>query len=192
MELMYQNKVYTPEGDLEYDSGVQESKSFVMQYLEHIYCLLNWANLAGVKDTLGTDRNLLNPDNSSDLFCRGSGITSDDEFGILVGTDNTAVTNIDHKLGTKIIDGNGAAQLQYSEMFYTAPAVVGDYVQFDTYRNFANESGSSITIKETGLGVASYYASTTGYFLIIRDVPVEFDLANTYTATVKYTFRTQA
>jgi len=82
-------------------------------------------------------------------------VITDDTMGILVGTGTTGFTSTDTALATKIANGTGAGQLEYGvcpDTSITAePATVGDKTSMKIARNFINNSGASITIKEVGI-----------------------------------------
>jgi len=96
-----------------------------------------------------------------------AGPANNDYYGIIVGTDDTAVTFDDYKLGAQILQGAGAGLFQYGAMTYGAPATDGGETSFSLTRVFTNNSGSSIDVKE--IGVAAYQ-TTNYYVLLIRDV----------------------
>jgi len=82
-------------------------------------------------------------------------VITDDSMGILVGTGTTGFTSTDTALATKIAHGTGAGQLEYGvcpdTSTTTEPATVGDKTSMKIARNFINNSGASITIKEVGI-----------------------------------------
>lgn len=81
--------------------------------------------------------------------------TSDDVYGITVGTGTGNFTGLDTLLGTPIADGSSAGQLAYGNMQdagrLTEPTVSGSDNIMRLERDFTNSSGGSITIKEVGL-----------------------------------------
>lgn len=86
-----------------------------------------------------------------------------DFSGIVVGSDNTAVTIDDYALGTKIEHGTGAGQLEYSaNEMSTNFTVSGSNAYFEFRRTFTNNSGNDVTIHEIGLyvGNENYISST--------------------------------
>lgn len=119
---------------------------------------------------------------------------ADASFGILVGTDDSEFCSDDYCLYSLIAHGNGAGQFAYTSQ--GAPVTVynsGDDTWSTTHKRiFNNNSGSEITVKETGLGYRG--ASMLNYYpLMARDVldtPVA--VPNGAQLTVEYTITTQA
>lgn len=98
-------------------------------------------------------------------FDAGAG---DDNLGIVVGTDNTAVAITDYNLGSKIANGAGAGQLTYSALECpVAYTISGGDAYWDIRRTVTNDSGSDITVEEVGI-IAKPYSSTSYRFLIDR------------------------
>lgn len=122
-------------------------------------------------------------------------LEDDDGFGIVLGTDDTAETNNDHALGSKITQGNGSGQLEYSPMSYVAPRINGQYVDLVLIRSFYNNSGESITAYEFGLYTKQARAASPTWttWCMIRDTD---SLGKTVlhgdTMTVQYTLRVGA
>jgi hypothetical protein len=76
-------------------------------------------------------------------------------YGITAGTGTTDFTGADVALVTPIADGSGASQLDYGDMTdagrLSEPTVSGADNIMRLERDFANNSGGAITIKEVGL-----------------------------------------
>jgi len=76
-------------------------------------------------------------------------------YGITAGTGTTNFTGADVALVTPIADGSGASQLDYGDMTdagrLSEPTVSGSDNVMRLERDFDNNSGGSITIKEVGL-----------------------------------------
>lgn len=76
-------------------------------------------------------------------------------YGITVGTGTTNFAGTDAVLVTPIADGSAASQLDYGDMTdagrLSEPTVSGADNIMRLERDFANNSGGSITIKEVGL-----------------------------------------
>lgn len=89
------------------------------------------------------------------------------DYGILVGTGDTAFSAEDYALAAKIAHGNGAGQLYYQAM---AAATATYNSGTKTWANalsrlYNNNSGGSITVKEAGLGWYGTVGSLTFYLL---------------------------
>jgi len=116
----------------------------------------------------------------------GSG---DDNYGILVGSSDTAFDVTQHNLGSKIPNGTGSGQLSYGET-----SVVDSGDDYKTWqRAFDNLSGADITVKEIGMfakvireesGVPQTY-----YVMLARDVITTTTVPNGGRLIVKYTFK---
>jgi len=164
------------------DNRVMRSKSFVRQFLELLWVVMNDLPTSvtfNVRDTSNTLRDL---ENSYTTFrCDGAaGVVT---TGIIVGTGVVAPTINDFAIGTIIAHGVGAGQLQYSDTIIASAASDATTSQVTITRNFANASGGAITVNE----IALYVEGSTGYFMTIRDVIVGGILVpNGQTLTVNY------
>jgi len=116
----------------------------------------------------------------------GSG---DDNYGILVGSSDTAFDVTQYNLGSKIAHGTGSGQLSYGET-----SVVDYGVDYKTWqRAFDNLSGADVVVKEIGMfakvtreeaGVPTPY-----YVMLARDVITTTTVPNGGRLIVKYTFK---
>jgi len=98
------------------------------------------------------------------FWCKGgAGV---DYQGIVIGTDNTAVTISDYKLGAQIAHGVGAGQIQHLATVIPSPTVDATSSSYTLTRSFINQSGSSITVREIGL----YGRAGAIYIGYVRDV----------------------
>lgn len=173
-----------------------KSKSFLLQFLDYINCLLEHPYPLGgtqisVKNTADAARNITMDAQNRNNFCAMNAPVDDDSYGIVVGTGNTAPTNTDVALETQIAHGAGAGQLTHGAHNWTAAAVVGVNVDMIVQRPFINNSGGAITIEECGMYVKTRDdALTVQVFCIARDVSGGVAVADGQTATVEYTFRT--
>jgi len=109
----------------------------------------------------------------SRAYCGYAGWTptaseGDDTYGIIVGTSDQPVSVDDYNLISKIAHGDSAGQLHYYETTVQEPTVDGNTVRQRFEREFKNNSGADITVKEIGLVVKT---SKDNYLvMIIRDV----------------------
>lgn len=178
-------------GNIIKDSGLIPSHSYVIQFLEYFE-----GNIAST-DKIATD-----VDNAeSEIFDfsdrmneqgRADAAVGDDTHGIIVGinTGTTAEDNLNYALDTKIDhSGIGAAgDLNYQAVTFVTARVVGPNIDLDVSREFANETGNTITVKEIGLIVKN--TVDTKYHLILRDVVADEAVDDAETLTVVYTLRT--
>lgn len=165
-------------------------RSPVKQFLQTILGCFRWVDQAGVVDTGGTTRTL-------DVSDFGNGILRLDAaantslYGIVIGTDNTPVDITNSALVAQITHGTGAGQMVHQIMqFDTQVTVVDPNCTFATWRNFNNNSGGSIVVRETGIYVITRYVLTSqGVFLIARDIPTSVTVPDGGGCYVKYTLQ---
>lgn len=97
-------------------------------------------------------------------------VADEDYIGIVVGTGTTAVTIDDYKLATQIMHGTGSGQMRHLASTPGWPSVVGSDCSFLTSRTFLNNSGGSITVRESGIYCRCKGPTYYGYACIVRDV----------------------
>jgi len=158
-----------------HDHVVKESESYVQQFLEMLYLLMNMSPSSApvsIRDTLNTLRDTYMPFKNgagagyvSDVLAGAGDVT----FGTVVGTGNTAPVITNYVMETLIAHGVGGGQLQYSVVTFGAPASDATTSQLTITRNFANGSGGAITVNEIGL-YARVFDGAARYIMLIRDV----------------------
>lgn len=120
---------------------------------------------------------------------RGFDVTaaaSDVTHGVLVGTGTTAVTKIDHVMETLIADGASASQLEYGTMVISAATGVSGGYRVTLSRQFDNDSGGTITVRECGVAIVCQDSGAgTRNVLIIHDLQTQAIL-NTESKVFKY------
>jgi len=182
------------------DHRVMESKSFVRQFLELLYCqtagIFYWksdqpyqfpyvivTNTHGLKKPVFADASIFDCD----------GAAGDQNMGIMVGTGTTAPTIDDYALETRITHGTGAGQMQHGDVAFGLPTSDASTSHFTITRDFANASGGLITVNEIGLYVKASIVAHAGsgyyddFFMIIRDViSGGIDVPDGQTLTVNY------
>lgn len=89
-------------------------------------------------------------------------------YGIQVGSDDTAVVITDYALNTKIAHGNGAGQLAYGACV-TSYGGAGSNKWAKITRTFTNNTANPIDVKEAAWVVAPY-GGAPYYIMITRDV----------------------
>jgi hypothetical protein len=159
----------------------QRSRSFVQQWIQGMRALLTYANEANVRNTA----NALVNHSYAGMYIKAA--LGDATLGVVLGTGDTPVTISDYKLETQIAHGNGAGQLYHAIMVFDAFEVVGSTARFKSKRLFSNNSGNTITVKESGL-----YGSDTSAnrFCYVRDVLASpQDILNGQTIEVRYTLQ---
>jgi hypothetical protein len=134
--------------------------------------------------------------------CRGgSGV---DDMGIVIGTSNSSVSYNDSHLGNQIGTGTGSGQMQYQVMGQTREDSVMIHPtegKADCYfsRNFINNSGSSITVKEAGLVAkvnetdpTTQGISANGSYLLARWLTGDIVVPNGYTLKIYFQLQVTA
>ena len=171
------------------NNGTKKSESFVQQFLQLLYTQMTGVPLANaltVKDTGGSNRTPILALGSNSYLLDVLDAAADTNYGIVVGTGNTAPTISDYQLGTLIANGVGAGAMQYGTVSFGAPGAGATTSQLTITRNFTSNTGG-ITVNELGLYCRGYDNTTTRYFMIIRDV-ISGGIAvpNGQTLTVNY------
>ena len=174
---------------------VMLSESFVQGFLKALYLHAGfiaygyryYEGLTNV-DVSDYERQLSVGNNTFYCLCP----VNQDGYGIQVGTGATAPTVTDTKMETKITHGVGAGQMQYSAVTFGAPSSDGSISHFTVTRDFSNNSGGSITVREIGLvGTIQTDAGSTTYHLMIRDA-VNIAVPDGETLTVNYRIQATA
>jgi len=192
--LYLRRRISLPNGDIEFDSGWDESKSFLKIYAQHIFCAFGHADVASVLDTTNTARTLQRPADGANVFMNATAPNDDDAYGLLVGdqASPTAVDITDYALQSKIAHGTGAGQLDYEVMAVDSFATDSTSAQFEFRRNYINSSSDSgtITVTEIVLAVQSVTVGSTTNHALIRDVLSSGDaIAHNRVYTVEYTYK---
>lgn len=188
VQLLVRAVVRDLDGKVISDTGQKPSKSFVIQFLEFIKAAFDAVTTAAT-DKTGTERTIYRstyaPYNSFQLYSAANEYIN----GIVVGTGDTAVTNTDYRLVNQLEEGATAGKITHGISSFGSPAVVGANVDMNITRSFTNNTGSTITVKEAGIYVKSYYLAWYS-FCIIRDVIGPILVPDKCSLTVIYTYRT--
>jgi len=116
------------------------------------------------------------------------GPLADVNYGIVVGTGNTAVAITDVSLVTKILEGITIGKLSHALGTMGNVTVSGSTAYFLLARSFNNAYAGSITIEEVGLIIRNV---TQGkYLLIARDLTGGIAVAENQTFVGTYTIGT--
>jgi len=166
----------------------QQSRSFVQQFLQGLEALLYQTDVWTV-DMGGSSRLIrFSKYASPNQWMDGdAGVANK---GLLVGTDNTAVTVTDYDLGAQIDHGSGAGELVYGVTSFLAPRAVGANMDLYISRVFQNSSGGLITVNEVGLAVTTEITAGGGVFLLFAHDLLTVAIANGASAAIQYTLRT--
>lgn len=195
----------------------QVSKSWLKHFFDLLYEPLYYQNntLANIADIGGNLRTLIQlPANGRGFLCNllvsspggranriitgtngggTAGVANVNEIdgqniGIVVGSNNTAVTPTDNALNTKIAHGEAATQLLYGGCETYGLAFADPNGEFKIRRYFTNVSGGDVTVREVGIYSPGLVANDTAYaFAIARDVTADTVIATTEILEVEYT-----
>jgi len=158
----------------------QKSESVVLQFLEILNGLMRGGSIS-IKATDGNHDTVA-------IQNYNFAMTHVSLSGIMVGTGDTAVDIEDYALEAVIAHGTGAGELIYNVIVIPTTVTISDPdAYFEPYRNFSNNSGGSITVKETGMYVKA--GAPDDYYMIVRDVPTEVVVPDGGGCYVKYTLK---
>ena len=182
---------HDPDGRLVKDTGLIESHSYVIQFLELIEAHLDTKSKS-CTDVEGANTRIMLTAFANSRFGRADSGVGVDTYGIVVGT-NAGVTAEDtenYVLDTKILHSavGAAGKLNYQSVTFVKAREVGANVDLDVSRTFLNETGNTITVKEIGMICANLEVGL--YHLLLRDVVTSEDVPDGYTLTVVYVMRT--
>lgn len=174
-------------GKILLDTGEKPSKSFVEPFLVWVYSMFSTLQLA-VTDTAGAERVMYGAGAPCNNFFNVNALANDSDFGIVIGTGDTAETNTDWKLETQLTEGVGGGQITHGACAIGVTAIVDVNVDLALTRTFTNNTGAGITVKEAGI-----YEEDDVYnwfHMIVRDVlPTPILVPDTCSLSVIYTMR---
>ncbi|GAI64223.1 unnamed protein product [marine sediment metagenome] len=140
-------------------------------------------NSVTIKDILGDETS----EGSAAVVFAANGAADDASLGIIIGTDTTPVDITDYKLVSPISHGSAAGEMLYQAQQFDADVTVDDPdCTFEMWRNWNNNSGASITVRETGIYI---WSKTSKKYCGVRDVPTEINVPNGGGCYVKYTLK---
>jgi len=174
----------------------QKSHSFLMNFLAIIatvmanpYASSSTQNFYAYRNTEGIWWTISNaPPNATD-FLAALDSANDSRYGIVVGTGTATPTPNDFNLENQIVNGTGNGQLIYGSHTLSPPPNTsgiaglttqptsgiltpsGNTTSWQISRTFQNQSGTSITVSETGIIVMqTNYSGGNSFILIIHDL----------------------
>lgn len=190
LQVAWNVRVYDKENKLKEEKSGQNSLlvAFATKMAGFLY-----DTASTYKDITNTDRSAyqMSPDGGSGnavtgIPCAGYGygLTT---TGIVLGTNNTAVTADDYKLNTIIANGTGGSQLLYLAGGSTGVVTSAPVSSFVIDRIMLNHSGGTITIKE--LGIYCREGGGGGTLCLCRDIIADpgVDIDDGEYMYVKYT-----
>ncbi|MBA7533604.1 hypothetical protein ES705_25845 [subsurface metagenome] len=139
----------------------RRSRSFLKQWNQLVYIQMAQTAL-NITDTGGTPRSI-SPHNYNFWIKGAAGET---DYGIRVGTGDTAVAIDDYALETPIEEGTGADQMEHLFSTVSQPTVAAPSCSFLVSRAIVNNSGAEITVREAGIymwlkNIATYFGCAT-------------------------------
>jgi hypothetical protein len=174
----------------------EKAHSFVRNFIQMLfYGSTNVGNNA-YKDKTGTMRQAAYIQSNGDAGLACVGGAGNSSIGILIGTSNTAFDISQYNMQALIGHGTGTGQMTYVAMPSPgAPVFANPDISLVISRDFTNNSGAAITVREIGLmGYPTYYyASFTmyaAYVLYARDVVADTVVAPGQVLNVQYIFKT--
>lgn len=188
LSLLHRIVLLDKDGKKKYDSELRMGKCFTYNMAGILIVLLNdlIATNFYYKVTDGNWRTAPTKnqwDASPSMFR----VDSTDE-GIQVGTDDTFPTGWKNLVLPGVIpNGSGVGELTQGSMVIGTAAIIDGNVDWDMYRDFTNNSGATITVKEIGI-----YCQNQSYsMLIARDIlDAAVDVLNTDVLRTYYIWRT--
>ena len=170
----------------------EPSGSLVQAFLGAL--LANMANisLSGTHlDITDTARTFTGATTTGQSQYRADAVLGVDTNGIVIGTTNTPVDITDNKMLAQIAHGTGSGQMTYASMVLPTNITISDpNATFVISRNFNNNSGATITVREVGIYTdMTRTVGSLGDFCMVRDVPTELAVVDGGGAQVEYTFQ---
>lgn len=175
------------------DTGEMESKSYVLQFLQYIYGFMRNLDITA-KDTSNNNTLIFDADRFCNEEAQIGAPINNSTYGVVIGTDtpHVALSNTDYKLASQLTEGVALGQITHNEsIVFAVPAIVGANVDEVLSRSFTNLTGATISVKEAGIYVNTFWLSANRYYCVIRDlVSPAVDVPNLNSITVFYTIRT--
>ena len=145
-------------------------------FMLHLESVFKWANVT-IKDTVGTDRT------GQIVAPRIDAAEDTKDYGIVIGTDDTAIDIEDYQLGTQLTtDWKHFVTAGYLTERDTATGI--SKIGFS--REFRNDTGSSVTVNEIGI-VGDF---STRNFLFARYLTGGITVADGETMLIRLDFKT--
>ena len=191
MTLTVGIKVWDAKGRITADF-VEESRSLVKVFLAQLLAEMSALSLSGTHNDVDDNARTRTGTSGNGLTAfRSRGLVSDATEGIVIGTSNTVVDITNTKLVAKIAEGTSSGQMVHAAQTYdTDITIVDPDATFSCNRNFNNNSGGTITVRETGIQcVGTRTVSTAADLLMVRDTPTEVAVPNGGGCNVAYTFQ---
>lgn len=145
------------------------------------------ATMCYVEDITGSSQPMrYSEQDSVGDYCISAG-AENDNFGILIGTNDAAWAWAQYALSGKIAHGTSGGQMSYGATTESLVENTGAPAKTVLQRSFDNNSGADITVREIGWFLtAKAAAEVVFYFMIARDVITATTVPNGGRLTVTY------
>ena len=170
-EIMIGLKVHDKNGILTFDD-IQRGHSWNRNFYNYLFALITACKSTGENDfgagkmtgrrsdgvtnVYGTANVCAQTYFSTALSVHIVNLSTTNIPGIAIGTDDTAFSAEQSKLVVLIANGTGTGQMSHVPMAYVLPTYAAKTWKTTYSRIFNNNSGGSITVKETGLYSGNY------------------------------------
>jgi len=180
MELYYKYHITNQHGKIRKKSRKLVAHSFLGNFAKFLN--VRFTRYPGsLTDVTNVARTVYASDNIMYLHAGAGAVT----YGLVVGTDNTAVDINDYNLGALITHGVGGGQLQYSACTIALPSSDATTTTTTVTRVFSNDSGGIVTINEIGI-----IGGSGTPWLIVRDIPSPIAIGDGEQLTLNYLLQT--
>jgi len=165
MKLSYEIRVTDKNGKVIHREK-RVARSWVTNYNHLMYGAI-FSDLVTLLDTSGVNRT---PDKNNYGHFEMKAAATTYTYGPVIGTDDTPVAMSNTKLGSQIVHGTGAGQMQYLATAVPSPTVTATTSSFTLTRQYINVSGSSVTVREIGIYGRAQSGISRYIFCFARDV----------------------
>lgn len=196
---------YKDDGSPANYEGFAQAKSpvmnwYVLQMFQAGYpcedALFGYGKLC-LRDTGGTLRNDVNRPaqygRANSIWQTYNSAASNNNYGIFVGTSNTAWDILQYNLQAKCSEGAGANQLNYGATTKVSTVYTGASKKWETLwrRSATNNSGADIDCYEMGLIAQAIFLSGSSIYncLVFRETFAIYTIASLDVVNLEYLFR---
>jgi len=162
----------------------KQSESLVQAFINGIRMFMVTGIGDSLPDTSGTSRTVYR--DTDDFWVNAP--AGDSNYGVVVGTDPTAVDLTQYALLAQLTEGTGVGNISHQATTVTSPVYTATKCSFHIQRSFINNTGALITVRETGLYGILVSGGVNYPYMFARDVITAIDLADGETLFVDYEF----
>lgn len=166
----------------------RKSRSMLGNWYRILYAHIAVTSTSLIR-TDGIDRGVINFGDNWKFVAAAN----EDYIGVVIGTGVAPVAIDDYKLESQIMHGTGPGQMRHLASTPGWPSVAGSNCDFLTSRTLLNNSGGSITVRESGIYCRVKGTTYYGYACIVRDIlATPQDVPDGGSITIDYTLRITA